>query len=94
MIDKFYNEYMYTPMPEMHSEMIPVTQGCSYNKCLYCDLNYRQKFKVFDFEDIKTYIESRRRFYQDKRVKPTKFNLLEGNPFVLTQIFYLGLWRR
>ena len=93
MIDNFYNEYMYTPMPEMHSEMIPVTQGCSYNKCLYCDLNYKQKFKVFEFEDIKTYIESRRRFYQDKRVKPTKFNLLEGNPLCLDTDFLLRIMK-
>lgn len=25
MIDGFYDRYMYTPMPEMHNEMIPVT---------------------------------------------------------------------
>ena len=83
MIDGFYDRYMYTPMPEMHNEMIPVTVGCSYGKCIYCDLNVGKKFKVFDIEDVKKYIRDRKDFYEDKRFTPKKFTLLEGNALCL-----------
>ena len=83
MIDGFYDRYMYTPMPEMHNEMIPVTVGCSYGKCIYCDLNVGKKFKVFDIEDVKKYIQDRKDFYEDKRFTPKKFALLEGNALCL-----------
>ncbi len=87
MIDGFYDKYMYTPMPEMHNEMIPVTVGCSYGKCLYCDLNVGKKFKVFDISDIKEYIRTRRKFYENKRFTPKKFTLLEGNALCLKADF-------
>ena len=87
MIQGFYDKYMYTPMPEMHNEMIPVTGGCSYGKCIYCDLNMGKKFQVFDLEDIKKYIRKRAKFYEEKRFTPNKFTLLEGNPLCLKTDF-------
>ncbi len=83
MIKGFYDRYMYSPMPEMHNEMIPVTDGCSYGKCLFCDLNVGKSFKVFDIEDIKKYIRKRAEFYKGKRFVPRKFTLLEGNALCL-----------
>ncbi|WP_300409547.1 radical SAM protein [Lagierella sp.] len=83
MIKGFYDRYMYSPMPEMHNEMIPVTDGCSYGKCLFCDLNVGKSFKVFNLEDIKEYIRKRAKFYEDKRFVPSKFTLLEGNALCL-----------
>ena len=87
MIKGFYDKYMYTPMPEMHNEMIPVTDGCSYGKCIYCDLNMGKKFRVFDLKDIKKYIRKRAKFYEGKRFTPNKFTLLEGNPLCLKTEF-------
>ena len=55
-MENFYPIYMYTPMPEMHNVMVPVTSGCSYQKCLYCDLNFRQKFHVFKLAEIEDYL--------------------------------------
>lgn len=89
MINVYYDKRtMYVPMPEMHDEMIPVTQGCSYNKCLYCDLNQR-KFSVYDIEEIKKFIRERADFYKDKKFVPKKFNLLEGNPLSLKTNFLI-----
>lgn len=87
MIKNFYDKYMYTPMPEMHNEMIPVTDGCSYGQCIYCDLNMGKKFRVFHLEDIKKYIQKRAIFYEGKRFTPKKFTLLEGNPLCLKTDF-------
>lgn len=79
-MDKFYPIYMYTPMPEMHNVMVPVTSGCSYQKCLYCDLNFRQKFHVFKLAEIEDYLRKEKIKYDNMRRIPKKFTLLEGNP--------------
>lgn len=74
-------------MPEMHNEMIPITVGCSYNKCLFCDLNMGRKFSIYPLGEIKLYINSRSEYYKDKRIVPKRFNLLEGNPLALDTDF-------
>lgn len=79
-MEGFYPIYMYTPMPEMHNLMVPLTSGCSYHKCLYCDLNFRQKFHVFKLEDIEDYLKSEKSKYIKMKRSPKKFTLLEGNP--------------
>lgn len=79
-MEGFYPIYMYTPMPEMHNLMVPLTSGCSYHKCLYCDLNFRQKFHVFKLEDIEDYLKSEKIKYTKMKRSPKKFTLLEGNP--------------
>lgn len=79
-MENFYPIYMYTPMPEMHNVMVPVTSGCSYQKCLYCDLNFRQKFYVFKLAEIEDYLRKEKIKYDKMRRSPKKFTLLEGNP--------------
>lgn len=83
LVDKFYPKYMYTPMPEMHNEMVPVTAGCSYKKCIYCDLNYRQKFQIFKLNDIESFLIKRKVEMDKMGRSPRKFTLLEGNPLCI-----------
>lgn len=83
-MDKFYPKYMYTPMPEMHNEMVPVTAGCSYKKCIYCDLNYRQKFQVFKLDDVEKFLVHRKAELEKMNRMPKKFTLLEGNPLCVS----------
>ena len=86
-MDKFYPIYMYTPMPEMHNIMVPVTSGCSYRKCLYCDLNYRQKFHIFKLAEIEDYLRKEKIKYDKMKRSPKKFTLLEGNPLCVKASF-------
>lgn len=86
-MDKFYPIYMYTPMPEMHNVMVPVTSGCSYQKCLYCDLNFRQKFHIFKLAEIEDYLRKEKIKYDNMRRRPKKFTLLEGNPLCVKASF-------
>lgn len=86
-MDKFYPIYMYTPMPEMHNVMVPVTSGCSYQKCLYCDLNFRQKFHIFKLTEIEDYLRKEKTKYDNMRRSPKKFTLLEGNPLCVKASF-------
>lgn len=86
-MDKFYPIYMYTPMPEMHNVMVPVTSGCSYQKCLYCDLNFRQKFHIFKLAEIEDYLRKEKIKCDNMRRSPKKFTLLEGNPLCVKASF-------
>ena len=86
-MENFYPIYMYTPMPEMHNVMVPVTSGCSYQKCLYCDLNFRQKFHVFKLDEIEDYLRKEKIKYDNMRRSPKKFTLLEGNPLCVKASF-------
>lgn len=86
-MENFYPIYMYTPMPEMHNVMVPVTSGCSYQKCLYCDLNFRQKFYVFKLAEIEDYLRKEKIKYDKMRRSPKKFTLLEGNPLCVKASF-------
>lgn len=78
-IKDFYQKGYYAPMPEMHNLAIPVTAGCDYNQCRYCDLNHLQPFQHFPLDKIHQYIIDQAEFYKDQRRQPTKFTLLEGN---------------
>lgn len=78
-----YGPYMYVPMAEANNLYVPVTMGCSYNKCLYCKLNQDIGFKFLDMEKIednlkKLYFINK---YNKRIIK--KVVLLAGNPFVL-----------
>lgn len=86
-MENFYPIYMYTPMPEMHNVMVPVTSGCSYQKCLYCDLNFRQKFHIFKLAEIEDYLRKEKIKYDNMRRRPKKFTLLEGNPLCVKASF-------
>lgn len=90
-ISEFYPKAYYTPMPEMHNENIPVTAGCEFNLCRYCDLNGMQPFQIFPIENIKAYIRDRAAFYQGKRRVPQKFTLLEGNALCVDTEFLLAI---
>lgn len=85
----FYPKTMYTPMPEMHNLNIPVTAGCDYNYCRYCDLNALQTFRIYDLNKIKTYIQDQGAFYAKQRRQPKKFTLLEGNALCCPTDFLL-----
>lgn len=86
-MENFYPIYMYTPMPEMHNVMVPLTSGCSYQKCLYCDLNFRQKFHVFKLAEIEDYLRKEKIKYDKMRRSPKKYTLLEGNPLCVKASF-------
>lgn len=92
-MDKFYPKYMYTPMPEMHNEMVPVTAGCSFKKCIYCDLNYKQKFHIFKLDEVENFLIERKTELQKTNRLPKKFTLLEGNPLCVSTDHLISVFK-
>ena len=80
-------------MPEMHNEMVPVTAGCSYKKCIYCDLNYKQKFHIFKLDEVENFLIERKTELQKTNRMPKKFTLLEGNPLCVSTDHLISVFK-
>ncbi len=80
---KEYGEYFYVPMTQGYSVAVPVTLGCSWDKCLYCDLNQGNKFKFFGLEEIENRLNILRKFYSNRRRPVEKVVMAGGNPLCL-----------
>lgn len=78
-----YGFYYYVPMAEAYTIQIPVTISCSYNKCLYCDLNQGKKFRELSLDEIESNIKKLRYIHEQKINSAKRFLLAGGNPFVL-----------
>lgn len=82
--DEIYREYgfwYYVPMAEAYDVQIPATIGCSYNKCLFCDLNHGARFRELSLDEISGHVERLREIHEGR--SPKRFLLAGGNPFVL-----------
>jgi radical SAM superfamily enzyme YgiQ (UPF0313 family) len=51
------NTVVIRPPSEANSLLLPVTVGCSHNKCTFCDTYYNFEFRVRSLEDIKRDID-------------------------------------
>ena len=68
-------------MAEAYTVQVPVTVGCSYDKCLYCRLNQGRKFRELSLDEISGHVQNLREIHEGR--KATRFLLAGGNPFVL-----------
>lgn len=82
-IYSIYNNEVYVPMSEARNLYLPVTVGCSYNKCLYCGLSKNTKFKILSLEEIEENLKKLKFINNQSNRKIKKVNLLGGNPLVL-----------
>lgn len=80
-------------MPEMHNEMVPVTAGCSFKKCIYCDLNYKQKFHIFKLDEVENFLIERKTELQKTNRMPKRFTLLEGNPLCVSTDHLISVFK-
>lgn len=86
MLDEVYAEYgryRYLPMTQGYSLAVPVTLGCSWDKCLYCDLNHETPFRFLGLDTIEQKLVALKAHYADRRRPIEKAVLLGGNPFCL-----------
>ena len=85
-MDKVYKEYsgyFYVPMTQAWSLAVPVTVGCSWDRCLFCDLNHNNSFRIFTNSEIREKLTVLKRSQAKRRLPVRKIVLGGGNPFVL-----------
>lgn len=86
-----YDDKIYVPMPESRDLFLPVTIGCTYNKCIYCGLNKDIPFRKLNLKEIEENLKKLKFINQNNRKKINKVVLLGGNPFVLKTEFLIEI---
>ncbi len=77
-----YVEPVYRPPSEAESLILPVTDGCSWNRCSFCEM-YRAPQKRFRARDAADVLESIRRIGEDEGEQARRVFLADGDALVL-----------
>ncbi len=54
----YKNDTIYYPQDEMNTVLLPITSGCSYNKCAFCSMYKDVKYCQVPFADIEMQLRS------------------------------------
>lgn len=82
-----YAEPLFRPPSEAYSLILQPTIGCSWNRCAFCEMYTKKKFRVRDIEEVKEEIRSLASY--GDHVK--KVFLADGNAMVLDTAYLLEL---
>ncbi len=77
-----YVEPVYRPPSEAESLILPVTDGCSWNQCTFCEM-YRAPQKRFRAREAAEVLESIRRVGEDEGEQVRRVFLADGDALVL-----------
>ena len=79
-----YNGTIYRPPLEANTLLLPVTEGCSHNKCAFCNMYRGVPFRMTPLEDIEEYLTDLRRYYGDECDRIDRIYLVGAEPFALS----------
>ena len=51
-----YNGNIYRPPIEAHTMLIPVTEGCTHNKCTFCNMYQNVPFRMWTLDEVENYV--------------------------------------
>ncbi|MFC2137202.1 radical SAM protein [Bacteroidota bacterium] len=75
-----YDQPVFRPPAEANSVIIQATVGCSWNKCAFCEMYKKKKFRVKNFDELKSEIKILSDVFHDVR----RIFIADGNAFVLS----------
>lgn len=75
-----YDEPVFRPPAEARSVILQASLGCSWNRCAFCEMYTSKKFKVRNWEEIKSEIA----ILSNANAGAKKIFLADGNAFVLS----------
>lgn len=75
-----YREPVFRPPSEANSYLLPVTDGCSHNKCSYCAMYITKRFSVRPLDEVLEDIEQASRLMPQTR----RVFLLDGDAMTLS----------
>ena len=76
-----YDEPLFRPPGEGRSAILQATVGCSWNKCVFCEMYTSKKFKIRSFKELKPEIKLLADHY---RGYVKKVFIADGDAFVLS----------
>lgn len=71
------------PPDQYHALVVQVTEGCSYNRCLFCDFYRDRPFKIKSDEELSHHLMNIRNFFGERLLDMHEVFLGDGNALVV-----------
>jgi len=78
--NNFYTEPLFRPPSEADSLILQITEGCTWNKCAFCEMYSSKPFKIKTEEQIFKEID----YFSNIFPETNRVFLADGNPMVLS----------
>ena len=79
-----YNGNIYRPPIEAHTMRIPVTKGCTHNKCTFRNMYRNVPFRMWPLDELENYVAEVRARYGRLADKIDRVYLVGADPFALS----------
>ncbi len=86
--DAFYNVYQRVsilPPDQYKALFVQLAEGCSYNRCAFCDFYQDRSFHVKTPEELKEHVGKLKRFFGERLQDRDQVFLGDGNALVVAQ---------
>ncbi len=86
--DAFYDVYKRVsilPPDQYKALFVQLAEGCSYNRCAFCDFYQDRSFHVKTSEELKEHVEKLKRFFGERLQDRDQVFLGDGNALVVAQ---------
>ncbi len=80
---RVYKPVSILPPDEYHALVVQVTEGCSYNRCAFCDFYRDRKFHIKSEEELRRHVKGIHTFLGDRVGDFTNVFLGDGNAFMI-----------
>ena len=74
-----YQEPIFRPPSEADSILLPVTIGCSHNKCTYCAMYQTKRYRERAWEEIESDLKALRTYFNQAKIVPRSFFFCDGD---------------
>ena len=79
-----YNGVIYRPPVEANTILIPITEGCSHNRCTFCNMYRGISFRAWSLSEIEKYLSDLVSVYGSYAEKMKRVYLVGVDPFVIS----------
>ena len=79
-----YNGNIYRPPIEAHTMLIPVTEGCTHNRCTFCNMYRNVPFRMWSLDEVENYVAEVKSRYGRLADSIDRVYLLGADPFALS----------
>ena len=82
---EIYKPVSILPPDQYYSLVLQITEGCSYNKCSFCNFYDDRKFRIKNVNQVKKHIESVNSFFGSGMLLRKSLFLADANALIISQ---------
>jgi len=79
-----YNGTIYRPPLEAETFLLPITEGCTHNSCIFCNMYRGIPFRILPLADVEEYLSEMKHRYGPYCAGIRRVYLVGADPFALT----------